>query len=67
MKEVPMTESQPSVITLQEVALKAREFANFLEDFGFQNPEVVTTAIRELHTKSFKLWWELLDIQTTSE
>ena len=62
-----MNDKHSSVITLQEVALKAHEFANFLEDFGFQNPEAVTTEIQALHTKAFKLWWELLKIQTLPE
>jgi hypothetical protein len=62
-----MTESQPLVITLQEVALKTHEFANFLEDFGFQNPEAVTTNIRELHANAFKVWWKIMNIQTLPE
>ena len=62
-----MNDKHSSVITLQEVALKAKDFANFLEDFGFQNPEAVTADIQALHTKAFKLWWELLKIQPLPE
>ena len=62
-----MNDKHSSVITLQELALKAKDFAHFLEDFGFQNPEAVTADIQALHTKAFKLWWELLKIQTLPE
>ncbi len=47
-----MNDKHSSVITLQEVALKAKDFANFLEDFGFQNPEAVTADIQALQIQT---------------
>ena len=56
-----------SQVTLKEVALLAHKFANLLEDIGFQQPDIVTEELRELHSKAFKFWWTTLGIQTQPE
>ena len=49
-----------SEVTLKEVALLAKKFANLLEDIGYQQPDIVTEELRELHAKAFKFWWARL-------